>query len=193
MVAALFALPAAIAHAQPGSADCTRAKGVLATALAKVVTFDSTDPGDVYTNVPGDGAPAVGDITPATLEQILADPDLGSGAAAEVKAALAAFTARDKACDEDTPPTTTPPTTTPAPDADLDCGDFPLDNGQSAQDVLDDNSSDPNNLDVDGNGKACDNGDDNKAVDVDISKQVRNYPRGGVSTGGGDLAQVIVE
>lgn len=73
-----------------------------------------------------------------------------------------------------TAPTSTTPTS-PAPGDDLNCDDLaPLD----AQAVLDADPSDPNRLDADGDGFACDADDD---ADYD---QVTVVPRGGVETGG---------
>jgi hypothetical protein len=68
-----------------------------------------------------------------------------------------ARTAADDACRGPVGPTpTVAPTTTPAPnDDDLDCGDFPLSDGRTAQDVLDADPTDPHNLDSDGDQVAC--------------------------------------
>jgi hypothetical protein len=70
---------------------------------------------------------------------------------------VAARTAADKACaaTTTTPPTTTPPVTPPAtpPFVDLDCIDFA--SPAAAQAKLDEDRSDPHNLDANRNGIAC--------------------------------------
>jgi hypothetical protein len=90
--------------------------------------------------------------------------------------------AADKACGV--------PTTTPPPDpAELDCDDFPLSDGRTAQDVLDENQDDPHQLDEDGDLVACEaddpaaggsNQDDDPGTSGDVVT-----PSGGVATGGG--------
>ncbi len=82
-----------------------------------------------------------------------------------------------------TPPVTTPPATPPAPPTldEFDCGDFPLPDGRSAQDVLDADAVDPNRLDGDSDGVACDLDD---LADDDDFDQVGIAPSGGVATGG---------
>lgn len=68
----------------------------------------------------------------------------------------------------------------PAPDpADLDCSDFPLADGRTAQDVLDETpNTDPHNLDIDGDRIACEYGD----VD-DQPTQIRLVPSKAPATG----------
>jgi hypothetical protein len=56
----------------------------------------------------------------------------------------------------------------------LNCNDFS--SQREAQDVLDEDSDDPNGLDNDGNGRAC---------EESFRENVRTVPRGGVQTGGG--------
>lgn len=77
-----------------------------------------------------------------------------------------------------TPPVTTPPvTTTPAPTlppADINCDDV---TDAEAQRILDADPSDPNRLDGDNDGDACDDEDSNFS-------DVGRAPRGGVATGG---------
>ena len=96
----------------------------------------------------------------------------------DLRAALAAaVTARDKACDEPDPtPTPTPTTTptTPPPDNDVDCTEV---SDARAQEILDADRSDPNNLDEDNDGVACED-------DVIINRDVVIVPNGGVNTGG---------
>lgn len=78
-----------------------------------------------------------------------------------------------------------------AQDGDLDCADF--DSQQEAQDVLDGDPSDPNNLDADDDGVPCesffdgDGGDtaDDSSADGDDEMVM---PTGGVATGGGGTA-----
>lgn len=106
----------------PDTAACAEAKLALAAALAPVVEFAP----DVY---PGDKAPALADLTPALLEEILDDPDLGGGARGEVEAALAAHEDATAACTAPpAPPTTTvaptPTDTAPVPDPADDEDDF---------------------------------------------------------------------
>jgi hypothetical protein len=62
---------------------------------------------------------------------------------------------------------------------DLDCGDFP--NQEAAQMVFDSNPDDPNRLDEDGDGEACEDHDY-------ASGQVSTAPTGGVATGDGSTA-----
>jgi hypothetical protein len=88
----------------------------------------------------------------------------------------AAIEARGKACAEPTtPPTTTQPTvtTTVTPPADVDCGEV---SDTEAQRILDVDKSDPNRLDDDRDGIACED-------DVTLNDVV--VPSGGVNTGGG--------
>lgn len=86
-----------------------------------------------------------------------------------------------------TPPTTTAPVETPTPtptptstptlppaDDDIDCDDV---TDAEAQRILDADPADPNRLDGDRDGTACDDEDDN-FTDVGVA------PRGGVATGG---------
>lgn len=63
---------------------------------------------------------------------------------------------------------------------DLDCGDFP--NQAAAQAVLVGEPSDPNGLDADGDGQACED------FDYASSGQVGTPPAGGVATGDGSTA-----
>lgn len=68
------------------------AKAELSAALGKTLEYDATDPGNVYSGLPGGAPPANADgMTLAFLKLILADEDLGGGARAEVQAAIAAF------------------------------------------------------------------------------------------------------
>jgi len=60
---------------------------------------------------------------------------------------------------------------------DLNCEDFP--SQADAQVVLDANATDPNNLDADDDGQAC------EEFTYDTSGQVPTTPAGGVSTGDG--------
>jgi len=62
----------------------------------------------------------------------------------------------------------------PADDADVDCRDVTV---EQAQAMLNEDKDDPNNLDVDDDGVACE--------DPDGGTQVVDYPSGGVDTGGG--------
>ncbi|MDN5861045.1 MAG: hypothetical protein L0H84_20765 [Pseudonocardia sp.] len=88
------------------------------------------------------------------------------------------------------PPVTTPPAT---PDEDVpalpaldefNCGDFPLPDSRTAQDVLDADPADPNVLDRDGDGTACDlDGLDGGGFDGGGFDQVGDVPVGGVATG----------
>jgi len=91
----------------------------------------------------------------------------------------AARKAADEACG--TPTTTTPP------DVDLDCGDFPLADGRTAQEVLDSTpGDDPNGLDSDGDRVACEPGEDTAVVgDDDTGSGSVVTPSGGVNTGVG--------
>ena len=63
---------------------------------------------------------------------------------------------------------------------DLDCGDFP--NQAAAQAVLVGEPSDPNDLDADDDGQACED------YDYASSGQVATPPAGGVATGDGSTA-----
>jgi hypothetical protein len=118
--------------------------------------------------------------------------DTDSNALAGLRARLeAAISDRDDACD-DADPTSTPPTTTPAPEeppaVDLDCGDFPLADGRTAQQVLDSTpGADPNGLDSDGDRVACEPGQDTASDEADGGNGVGSVavPSGGVATGVG--------
>lgn len=114
--------------------------------------------------------------------KLAADGPKVAGLRAQVELAIAA---RDKAC--------APATTTPAPQpdpAELDCGDFPLADGRTAQQVLDADQDDPHQLDEDGDLVACEADDPAAnppatpapAPDVNVEVVV---PQGGVATGGG--------
>ena len=96
----------------------------------------------------------------------------------DLRAELAAAVKdRDKACDEPDPtPTPTPTTTptTPPPDNDVDCTEV---SDARAQEILNADRSDPNNLDEDNDGVACED-------DVIIDRDVVVVPNGGVNTGG---------
>jgi len=76
--------------------------------------------------------------------------------------------------------------------ADQDCSDF--DTQQEAQAVYDRDTSDPNRLDDDGDGRACESlpsGSASSAGDEDgsgSSSQVSQVPSGGADTGGGSAA-----
>jgi hypothetical protein len=108
-------------------------------------------------------------------------------ALAEAQAALdAALRVQAGACDEPDP--------TPNPRPDLDCVDFPLSDGRSSQDVLDETpGKDPHNLDTDGDRIACEPGQDTRPADNDNDgdgdgddfDQIGTPPAGGVATGGG--------
>lgn len=154
MVGLLAAAPFAFAQTGPDTDACTQAEASLAVAVAATVEFDPA----VY---PGDVPPVVGAVTPGLLQGLLDGGELGEGAQAEVQAALAAFAARDEACEE--PPVTPTPTPTPTPGPtpgptttvplpDLDCDDLTR---SEAQAILDANPQDPNRLDLDGDGTAC--------------------------------------
>lgn len=88
---------------------------------------------------------------------------------------------------ESTPAPTPTPTPTPAPEreleVDFDCSDFA--NTAAAQLKLNEDMSDPYNLDYDRDGVACE--DEEPVVDDDDS-QIPVVPVGGVATGGGPLA-----
>lgn len=84
---------------------CVEARAALDLALVAIVDLNP----NVY---PEDAVPAVEDVTPALLDAVLADADLGAGGRAEVKAALAAFVAVEEACAVETPASTTTPTST---------------------------------------------------------------------------------
>jgi hypothetical protein len=84
--------------------------------------------------------------------------------------------------------TTTPPTPAPAPEEDLDCADFPLSSGRTAQQVLDETpGEDPHGLDADGDRRACEPGQDTAADGSDLGDDDDDVvvPSGGVATGGG--------
>lgn len=78
-----------LANLQKAVAD---AKAALLVALEPTLEYDATDPGNVYSGLPGGVPPASADgMTLAFLLLIKADPDLGGGARDEVNAAIAAF------------------------------------------------------------------------------------------------------
>lgn len=119
------------------------------------------------------------------------DNEATQGIAARLELAVAE---RDTACGQLEPTPTPEPTEDPEPESDdLNCVDFPLDDGRTAQDVLDDNASDPHDLDVDGDNVACEVTDDADSYVIDLNpdssdddtSQVATVPSGGVDTGGG--------
>lgn len=161
-------------EAQIGIVDGLQAKinGVVearVTAVARTVLFNK----DVY---PNDTVPTVDKITVALLGQILADPQAGGGAKTEVQQAIdalkaeadlkanikAAIELKDRVCapvtTTVTPPpatTTVPPVTTtvvPPPFKDIDCDDVTF---AEAQRILKADPTDPNLIDTNGNGIAC--------------------------------------
>ncbi len=98
---------------------------------------------------------------------------------------------------------------TPPTKIDLNCDDFPLADGATAQDVLDADSTDPHNLDGDNDGEACEAGGGNENTDtcdnagvisddgkwawnceewILISEDDGAAPEGGIETGEGALA-----
>lgn len=191
MLGVALVLPASadpVLVAQP-SDECVAAQAKLDAAISGVLEFNP----NVY---PEDKVPTADQVNPALLQAILNDPDAGGGAQAEVKVVLALFEARDDACK---PPATTTPTTTsttpttsssapttatsvpPSPTkgpfpanadlTDLDCNEFATQ--RDAQEALDGDQADPNKLDGDGDGIACESGG-----------QVQVRPQGGVDTGG---------
>jgi hypothetical protein len=102
--------------------------------------------------------------------------DTDSRRLVELRAAVTvAIQERDKACDEPDPTPT--PTTTPAPpaDTDVDCDEV---TDARAQEILNADRNDPNNLDDDNDGVACEEDDV-------LRPQVVTVPVGGVATGGG--------
>lgn len=111
-------------------------------------------------------------------EKLKTDNKEVAGLRAQVELAIQE---RDKAC---APATTTPsPTPTPAPENDVDCDEV---SGTEAQRILDEDRNDPNNLDQDGDGIACEideilADDDN---DVVVNNNVA-VPSGGIATGAG--------
>jgi chromosome segregation ATPase len=111
-------------------------------------------------------------------EKLDSDSQKVAGLRAQVELAIQE---RDKAC---APATTTPtPTPTPEPENDVDCDEV---SGTEAQRILDEDRNDPNNLDQDKDGIACEideilPDDDN---DVVVNNNVA-VPSGGVPTGGG--------
>jgi hypothetical protein len=121
-------------------------------------------------------------VAPAELDQLrkLAE---ASDVDELISLRLAAIEVRDKACD-DGGVTTTPPTPTPAPtteppadEPDLDCADFPLEDGTTAQEMFERDVNDPHNLDIDEDNVACEVDEDTLSGNVAV-------PVGGVSTGG---------
>lgn len=90
----------------------------------------------------------------------------------------AAVEVRDEACDEDpaptTPPTTTPAPTTPPAADDVDCDEV---TDARAQEILDADKSDPNDLDDDNDGIACEE-------ELEVNPKPVFVPSGGVNTGG---------
>src|SRR5690606_20100116 len=111
----------------------------------------------------------------------------------------------DRLCGGEAPPSSTPPSSeNPAPPAtedpadqvpavDLDCKDFPLADGRTAQDVLNAIPGDPHGLDADEDRIACEPGQDTAADsssdfednDEVVSVEKVTVPSGGVSTGVG--------
>jgi hypothetical protein len=69
----------------------------------------------------------------------------------------------------------------PEPVGDLDCNDFPLADGRTAQEVFDEDKNDPHNLDADDNGIPCEFGDTDYD---DTSDYYIPDTSDGISTGG---------
>lgn len=103
-----------------------------------------------------------------------------AGLRAQVEAAIEE---RDDACDATT--TTPTPTPTPEPENDVDCDEV---DASEAQRILDADRSDPNNLDQDKDGLACEVDEILPEPDNDGGVTVNNNvatPSGGISTGVG--------
>jgi hypothetical protein len=199
-VLALSVMTAPVALAQDDTSACVEAKRTVARVearLASVITEerDLERAAVQAARVARDQARAAFDALPddapqaevrrlrgllqdaqAVLDRRQAELDTDSRRLANLRAELTvAIEARDKACDR-TPPTTTPaPTTTPPPADDVDCDEV---SDREAQAILNRDRSDPNDLDDDGDGVACEE-------EVAPKTRIVRVPVGGVATGGG--------
>lgn len=122
-------------------------------------------------------------VRDAAQERFDNDSQRVAGLRAQVELALQE---RDNACS----PVTTTPTATPTPELenDVDCDEVSDD---EAQRILNADRSDPNNLDADGDGTACEvdeilpeSDNDDTTPDVTVNNNVA-VPSGGISTGVG--------
>jgi hypothetical protein len=154
VAAMLGSVGSASAQTGPDTKLCTDAKVALQVQVAAVLNLNP----NVF---PNNVLPAAGAVTAPLLNTVLADPDLGGGGQTVVKAAIAALAKVDEACKAPVvtttvtpPPVTTtvtpPPTLTPG---DIDCDDVSF---AEAQRILKADPKDPNGLDFDRNGIACD-------------------------------------
>ena len=113
----------------------------------------------------------------AAEDALKVDGDELAGLRARLALALAD---RDDKCGTPTTTPTTPPATTTPPAAnDVDCGDVSDD---EAQRILDEDPADPNRLDEDGDGIAC---EDEVVLNPPADNGAVVVPSGGVATGAG--------
>jgi hypothetical protein len=187
---ALSVMTAPVALAQetgPGSNACSKARIAEAEALKDLRAAerdrnrfrDAAKDGQVLTITLGGltlTADAIGGINDA--ERAALDSLNGQVDRLERKLAEAVEKRKDK-CDDPAP--TTPPTTTTVPpttvvdDPDVDCTEV---SDARAQEILNADRNDPNNLDEDNDGVACEE-------EVVVKRDVVVAPSGGVATGGG--------
>jgi hypothetical protein len=129
-------------------------------------------PGDAALKKALDAAKDTLEDAKADVDKAQAVLDADSRRLAELRAALTVATqSRDRVCGD----VTTTPSTPPPADTDVDCDEV---TDARAQEILDADKRDPNNLDDDGDGVACE-----EEVAIDDDEVV--IPTGGVNTGGG--------
>jgi hypothetical protein len=202
VAAATLLLPAGVAVAQdptgPGTVACQEANGAVIT--AKGVLAAKADELGVKSAALADAELNLGravdsakpyfqklvdDLTPLVAALKVEVPNLQ-------EALDAATAAANEACATDGQPPASPspsaePSSPPAaPVDDVDCADVPQ---ARAQEILDADRSDPNKLDGDHDGTACEVDEGEDTVDLTIpeaapsTSQVSVLPQGGVDTG----------
>ena len=156
-VCALFVVPAAPAVAQDESGNDQSAT------ISQSCSSDGTSDGGASA---GNGSASAGDVCAGSQQRVVQQNDGDNDADSSVNQTR---TVRNRSSDdaEDVDVTETD---------DLNCEDFS--SQEDAQAELDADSSDPNNLDSDSDGEACED------FFTEVS-HVRSTPSGGVETGGG--------
>lgn len=169
----------AVADTGADSSACAKARIAEGEALAAFRVAEKAEKD--FRNAAKDGTGAVEGTDKVTgisqAEQTQLDALTGTTLRLDEVLDKAVDKRKDK-CDAPAATTTTAPPTTVVEDKDVDCDEV---SPAEAQRILNADRSDPNNLDIDGDGTACEE-------DVTLTPPPRVtvvIPRGGVETGGG--------
>jgi excalibur calcium-binding domain-containing protein len=195
--------------AQPGSVRCDRAiadevtakkkfdKAKDAAGTLKVDVSVVADLNKQIKDLDSQIADLLDNIPPGDASALKAELKVTTGQRDAVQNALNAKAELDKArekrervCATTPPSSTSTPAPTPAPKDEFDCQDFPLEDGTTAQQLYDRDHNDPNKLDRDGDGVACEinedfNNDSSNDSNDDGNLSTDDTPSGGVETGNG--------